>query len=169
MIDYLNPWLDRWARWSVSQKERMGHASASPVDRMMRENATTSKSKHRRRRYWLQIGEGENTRLVQRDIDPMRCKETPLVKKAVYTEPACQMMDEAYCNLREDSYREAIRFKYVTGLPDDASADQMHMSRAAFKSQINIAHESLDTYMRAVFPDIYDQIVTEMRDYLRSK
>jgi len=87
MIDHMNPWLDKWAEWSILGKERLGHSSTSPVHKMMTSNAaTTSKLKHRSQRHLMAMGEGENVRYVSQDIQPMRCVEsTASVARTVFT------------------------------------------------------------------------------------
>lgn len=165
MIDHLNPWLDRWAAWSIAQKERLGYAGSSPVHRMMTENAaTTTKKNHRAKRFMLVLGEGVNVCLVKRDIEPMRCVETQSRRpeSSYFTDPACEMMDRAFAQLREPQYQDAIRLKYKSKFNNETSAKMMEISPAAYKSLINLAHESLDTYLRVAFPDQYGKVVKDM-------
>jgi len=64
-------------------------------------------------------------------------------------------------------FKDAIRLKYMSGFNTATSANMMRVGREAFKGYINLAHESLDTYMRVAFLDHYPEVVKEMEFILK--
>jgi len=156
MISYLDPWLDKWAAWSRSGKERLGFASQSPIHRMMTSNAATTTAAKAR---------------GKRNSQHMRCVESTSkrVHGAVQDDPISEMMEEAVCQLRDKRFREAILLKYGHKFDDETSAKTMGCSRATFKSYLNLAHESLDTYLRAVFGVKHGEVVIELEFLIKLK
>ena len=161
MIEYVDAWLCIWAQWSRAHNPRLGHASQSPVHRMMTENkATVSARKHRGRRRMLVVGGN----LVVRSIEPMRAVETTRSHiERLPDHPLAEQMEEAYAHLRETIQREALRLKYLVGVGDYLAADLMGVSKTMYKAHINIAHASLDSYLRARYPSSVREIVGDVR------
>ena len=129
MIAYLDPWLDKWAAWSRSGKERLGFASQSPIHKMMTSNAaTTTGARHR----------------GKRNSQHMKCVES-VGKRSPDTEPdnpMCEMIDHAISRLTIDQIK-IIKMKYISALPPEAIARVMKISLPELNEFIEIINIDL--------------------------
>lgn len=166
MIDHIDAWLDHWARWARQRGARQGYPTRSPIHRMMTEGRDRTDARgHTRARHVVTLADGNGARVVVRDLSPPPCAQTR--SRRLYDEipddPMAEAMEDAIAQLRQPAYRDAIKIKYVQGWSNPVAAKLMRVSVARYKTLIDIAHESLDTYLRAVRPADYRRAILAAR------
>ncbi len=157
MIKYVDALLDEWAAWSVAHNDSLGFSSRSPIYAMMTTNrAEVTGRRHRSKLDLIKIGD----RYFPRDIDPMRSVETKSRRtESIPDCPRGEAMEAAIAHLPNDYYRDAITLKYRARFDNKTSANLLRrngksVSIAMFKSIINEAHMSIDSYLRVKHPDL---------------
>lgn len=170
MLPYIDKWLLRWAVWTPSGG---GFSSVSMTGKMMAEHAPTQKRKRRHAPHLEVITTDSQGNIVRarRDIDPMRCKETRIIRNVqtirhLYPDdPACRAMDLAVLHQRK-ALRDVIntRYKIIPAPDPQLAAESLKISRTAYFEAINLAHEGIDSYLRAVFSVLYRKTLIELEN-----
>ena len=149
-MEYLEPWLESWAKWRVSDRVSLGHASSSPIHRMMTEHAETSGKKYRRRRQVLTVG----LATIARHVDPVHGKPARSYRaESIEDNLHCEMMDAAVSQL-EPRQQDALMLKYAVRFDDRTSAATMRVSYASYRLLVKMAMFFLDGWMRARHPEM---------------